>query len=75
MTPLKEPTPKSRRTSGEFVDSAVLEAVIPTSSELDLDQLFQEWDGELSNEVSSIVPFIDQRQFLLLGMLGVDGDV
>jgi hypothetical protein len=68
MTPLKEPTPKARRTSGEFVESAVLEAVIPTSSDLDLDQLFQEWDGELSNEVSSIVPFIDQRQFLLLGM-------
>jgi hypothetical protein len=67
MSPLEESSPISRRSSGEFVESAVFEAIVPTASELDLNSLFQEWDGELANEVSSIVPFIEQRQFLLLG--------
>ena len=55
------------RASGEFADSAVLEAVVPNTSDVDLQELFQAWDGEFASTGSSTVPFIPQRPFLFLG--------
>jgi hypothetical protein len=55
------------RASGEFADSAVLEAVVPDTSNVDLQDLFQAWDGEFASTGSSVVPFIPQRPFLFLG--------
>jgi hypothetical protein len=69
MNPLPSRSPsRSRRTSSEFTDAAVLEAIVPASPDLDLQTLFQEWDGELDTEENTIVPFVEQRQFLLLGI-------
>jgi hypothetical protein len=53
--------------SSDLVDSAILETVVPTDSDIDLQELFQSWDREFTAEGSSIVPFIEQRQFILLG--------
>jgi hypothetical protein len=55
------------RASGEFADSAVLEAVVADTSDVDLQDLFQAWDGEFASTGSSVVPFIPQRPFLFLG--------
>jgi hypothetical protein len=51
----------------DLVESAILETVVPTDSDVDLQELFLSWDREFTAESSSIVPFIEQRQFLLLG--------
>jgi hypothetical protein len=51
----------------DLVESAILETVVPTNSDVDLQEVFQSWDREFTAEGSSIVPFIEQRQFLLLG--------
>ena len=53
----------------DLADSAILETVVPTDSDIDLQELFQSWDREFTAEATSIVPFIEQRQFLLLGKL------
>jgi hypothetical protein len=60
------------RASGEFADSAVLEAVVPDTSNVDLQDLFQGWDGEFAGAGSSIVPFIAQRPFLFLGTTAME---
>jgi hypothetical protein len=65
MATLEQP---ERRSSAEFVDAAVLEAFVPAISNANLQELFESWDGEYVEEGSSIVPFIEQRQFLLLGI-------
>jgi len=52
----------------DLSESAILETVVPTDSDIDLQDLFQSWDREFTAEQSSIVPFIEQRQFLLLGI-------
>ncbi|KAF2401219.1 hypothetical protein EJ06DRAFT_542607 [Trichodelitschia bisporula] len=56
-------------TSTDFVEDTILEAFVPSSSKVDLQGLLEEWDGEIPEESSSVVPFIDQRQFLLLDEL------
>ena len=68
MATLEQPEKAPRRASGDFVDSAVLEAFVPSNSHVNLQELFESWDGEFVEEGSSIVPFIEQRQFLLLGI-------
>jgi hypothetical protein len=68
MATLEQTEKGSRKASGDFVDSAILEAFVPVISNVNLQELFESWDGEFVEEGSSIVPFIEQRQFLLLGM-------
>ena len=67
MAGLRSPGPIALRTSGEFVGSAILETIIPSASDVDLQDQFEAWDGEIPEDSTSIVPFIEQRQFLLLG--------
>jgi hypothetical protein len=55
------------RTSAEFVESSVLEAVVPASSSIDLRAELEAWDGEIEDEAGSILPFLSQRTVLLLG--------
>jgi hypothetical protein len=55
------------RTSGEFVEGAILEAVIPSATSIDLEEQVRSWDGQEDEKNQSIAPFLEQRQFLLLG--------
>jgi hypothetical protein len=55
------------RTSTEFIEDTVLEAFIPSASQLNIQNLLENWDGEVPEDSNSIVPFIEQRTFLLLG--------
>ncbi|KAF2460812.1 TRAPP trafficking subunit Trs65-domain-containing protein [Lineolata rhizophorae] len=57
------------RTSSEFVDHSILEAVVPDTTSVDIEQLLSEWDGELERDRSSLLPFVPQRQFLLFDEL------
>lgn len=56
------------RGSAEFVESSVLEAVVPASSEIDLEDELNSWEGVVEDESGSILPFVSQRHVLLLGM-------
>jgi hypothetical protein len=53
--------------ASDVAESAILETVVPVDADIDLGELFQSWDREFTAEGASIVPFIEQRQFLLLG--------
>ncbi len=53
--------------SDEFLEHAIVEAFVPSASEADLQELLEAWDGEVPTGSSSIVPFVEQRQFILLG--------
>jgi hypothetical protein len=55
------------RTSTDFIEDTVLEAFIPSASQLNIQNLLENWDGEVPEDSNSIVPFIEQRTFLLLG--------
>lgn len=55
------------RTSSEFVDDTILEAFVPAASSVNVQELLGAWDGEVLEDKNTIVPFIEQRQFLLLG--------
>lgn len=55
--------------AGALADLAILETVVPTDSDVDLQDVFQSWDREFTAESSSVVPFIEQRQFLYLDEL------
>jgi len=61
-----EPTP---RRSAEFVESSVLEAVVPSDSIFDIEDEITSWDGTHEDEGSSILPSLTQRQVLLFGKL------
>jgi hypothetical protein len=54
------------RGSLEFVESSVLEAVVPAKSEFDIKSAIESWDGA-GDDNDSILPFLAQRQVLLLG--------
>ena len=56
------------RGSAEFVESSVLEAVVPASPNIDIKQELNSWDGVVKDESGSILPFLSQRQVVLLGM-------
>jgi hypothetical protein len=62
----EEENPRAR-TSTEFIEDTILEAFIPSASQLDIQNLLENWDGEVPEDSNSIVPFIEQRTFLLLG--------
>jgi len=53
--------------SDEFLEHAIIETFVPSASEVDLQELIEAWDGEVPKGGSSIVPFVEQRQFILLG--------
>lgn len=55
------------RQSLDFVESSVLEAIVPAKSELDIKGEIGSWNGT-ADEAGSILPFLPQRQVLLLGM-------
>jgi hypothetical protein len=57
------------RTSSDFVDETILEAFVPAASQVNVQELLEAWDGEVLEDKNTIVPFIEQRQFLLLGTL------
>jgi hypothetical protein len=59
------------RTSSEFVNDTILEAFVPSASQVNLQELLEAWDGDILEDSNSIVPFIEQRQFLLLGRLSL----
>jgi len=67
MAGLQSPGLVSHRTSGEFVGTSVLEVVVPAASDVDLQDQFSAWDGDIPEDSTSIVPFVEQRPFLLLG--------
>lgn len=57
------------RSSAEFVESSVLEAIVPAASSISVESLLQSWNGSKGDEDASILPFISQRQFLLFDEL------
>jgi hypothetical protein len=61
-------TESQPRGSLEFVESSVLEAVVPLSSDVDIKEDLSSWDGTADGESGSILPFLSQRNVLLLGM-------
>jgi hypothetical protein len=63
MAASTEPQPRG---SAEFVESSVLEAVVPLSSDIDIEEDLSSWDGN-TDENGSILPFLSQRNVLLLG--------
>jgi hypothetical protein len=64
----EEENPRAR-TSTELVEDSILEAFIPSTSQLDIQNLLENWDGEVPEDSNSIVPFIEQRNFLVLGQI------
>jgi hypothetical protein len=55
------------RRSAEFVESSILEAVVPSDSTIDIEDEIDSWDGLHEEESSSILPSLTQRQVLLFG--------
>jgi hypothetical protein len=55
------------RTSAEFVESSVLEVVVPSDAALDIGKELKAWDGNVEEDTPSILPFVSQRQLLLFG--------
>ncbi|PSN72985.1 hypothetical protein BS50DRAFT_513935 [Corynespora cassiicola Philippines] len=53
------------RSSAEFVESSVLEAVVPINSFIDIKDEVSSWDGSSDEDSQSIIPFLSQRQVLL----------
>lgn len=51
----------------DFLENAIVEAFIPADSELTLQELIENWEGDGAKASNSIVPFIEQRQFVFLG--------
>jgi hypothetical protein len=62
------PTEAQPRQSAEFVESSVLEAVVPADSFIDIEDELDAWNGVVEEEGSAILPFVPQRQVLLFGM-------
>ncbi|KAF2637082.1 hypothetical protein P280DRAFT_458864 [Massarina eburnea CBS 473.64] len=62
------------RASAEFVESSVLEAVVPTDSDIDIADALDSWDGTNDDVLGSVLPFISQRQVLLFGTFGLSAN-
>jgi hypothetical protein len=60
------------RASIEFVESSILEAVVPSDTAIDIKEELESWDGNVDDEDSSVLPSIPQRQVLLLGMRSLE---
>ena len=59
------------RASVEFAEASVLDAIVPAVPGIDIEAAFRDWDGATPDQGSSLLPFIDQRQFLLFGKMPV----
>ncbi|KAF1915071.1 TRAPP trafficking subunit Trs65-domain-containing protein [Ampelomyces quisqualis] len=57
--------PKTR-SSAEFVESSVLEAIVPAKSDVNVEEELRSWNGTVEDESGSILPTISQRTVLLL---------
>lgn len=57
----------SGRTSSEFAQSSVLEAIVPSNEDIEFESLFRAWDKEGEGSDETLLPFVEQRHFLLLG--------
>ncbi|KAL5118316.1 hypothetical protein ACEQ8H_003826 [Pleosporales sp. CAS-2024a] len=57
------------RTSTDFVESSVLESIVPAASEVNIAEALQTWDGAIEDETGSVLPFVSQRTVLLLDEL------
>jgi hypothetical protein len=55
------------RSSLDFAESSVLEAVVPASTEVDIEDELNSWDGADEDGDGSILPFLSRRHVLLLG--------
>jgi hypothetical protein len=55
------------RSSAEFVESSALEAIVPATSDVNVEDELQSWDGAVEDEAGSVLPFLSQRTVLLLG--------
>ena len=55
------------RASAEFVESSVLEAVVPSDSVINIEDELNSWDGTREDDSDSLLPFLPQRQILLFG--------
>ncbi|KAI9692646.1 MAG: hypothetical protein M1820_009480 [Bogoriella megaspora] len=53
------------RSSDEFVATSLLDTVVPVAPDQPIEDAFDAWDGTSSSLGSSLLPFIEQRQFLL----------
>ncbi|KAF2019130.1 hypothetical protein BU24DRAFT_113008 [Aaosphaeria arxii CBS 175.79] len=53
------------RRSAEFVESSILEAVVPADTSFDVQQKLDAWDGNTADDHSSIAPFVTERQFII----------
>jgi hypothetical protein len=60
-------TESQPRSSTEFVESSVLEAVVPLSSDIDIEEDLSSWNGTADGGDGSVLPFLSQRNVLLLG--------
>lgn len=63
------PAEAQPRGSVEFVESSVLEVVVPSASEFNVKDDISSWDGTDEEENTSVLPFLPQRQVLLFGEL------
>lgn len=61
------PAETQPRGSLDFVESSVLEAVVPANSDIDIKDEFSSWSGALEDEGGSLLPFLTQRHIILLG--------
>jgi hypothetical protein len=66
MAPSADAEPRS---SAEFVESSVLEVIVPSDPGIDIGEGFEGWNGSTEDESSPLLPFISQRQLLLLGKI------
>lgn len=55
------------RTSAEFVESSVLEVLVPSDANLDIKEAVESWDGNVEDEKQPLLPFITERPLLLFG--------
>jgi hypothetical protein len=66
MAPTGEAQP---RTSAEFVESSVLEVLVPSDPAVDIEKGWDGWNGTTEDESSPILPFVSQRQLLFFGKI------
>jgi len=55
------------RGSVEFVESSILEAVVPIGPDIDIADGLSSWNGAEQDESGCILPFITQRDVILFG--------
>ncbi|KAL9090662.1 MAG: hypothetical protein Q9165_005150 [Trypethelium subeluteriae] len=53
------------RASVEFAEASLLDTIVPAIPNVNVQDAFYSWDGSSSGQGASLLPFIEQRQFLL----------